>query len=233
MDEFFFQLVLRIANRFPWIARVASRITWLRRFISDIIINWLAYSAKPRPRPFSMASSYTTWESLTDRSFTGRHLPEAEGDRNLPDIEKIVDLWRRNENVEIPSVNTSILFSFFAQWFVDSFLRTDFRDRRKNTSNHEIDLCQIYGLGKENTHILRLRKEGKLKYQVIDGDIYPPYLFNVDETTTDKWVFANDEFKKLHPRYVLDFVFNGVPESRLKRMLAVGLEHGNSSIGYT
>ncbi|SOD40738.1 peroxidase family protein [Nitrosovibrio sp. Nv4] len=233
MDEFFFRIVFWIANRFPGIVRIASRITLLRRFISNAFINWQAYSTNPRPRPFSMASSYTTWQSLTDRSFTGRHLPEVEGDQNLPGIEKIVDLWRRKENKEIPSVDTSILFSFFAQWFTDSFLRTDFRDRRKNTSNHEIDLCQIYGLREEITHYLRLQKDGKLKYQIIDGDIYPPYIFNVDETTTGNWVFANKEFEKLHPRYALDFVFNNVPEKRLKRMFAVGLEHGNSSIGYT
>ena len=34
---------------------------------------------------------------------------------------------------------------FFAQWFTDSFLRTSLTDYRKNESNHEIDLCQIYG----------------------------------------------------------------------------------------
>lgn len=180
-----------------------------------------------------MASPYTTWQSLTDKSFTGRHLPEVEGDQNLPSIEKVVNLWKRKENKEMPSVDTSILFSFFAQWFTDSFLRTDFRDRRKNTSNHEIDLCQIYGLREEITHYLRLKKDGKLKYQIMEGEIFPPYLFNVEETTTGNWVFASEEFEKLHPRYALDFVFNNVPEERLKRMFAVGLEHGNSSIGYT
>ena len=233
MGEFFFPILFRIANRFPWLVRIVSRITLLRRLISDAFINWQAYSTNPRPRPFSMASSYTTWQSLTDKSFTGRHLPEAEGNQNLPSMEKVVDLWRRKENKEIPSVDTSILFAFFAQWFTDSFLRTDFRDRRKNTSNHEIDLCQVYGLREEITHYLRLKKDGKLKYQIVDGEIFPPYLFNVEETTTGNWVFADKEFEKLHPREVLDFVFSNIPEERLKRMFAAGLEHGNSSVGYT
>ena len=126
-----------------------------------------------------------------------------------------------------------MLFSFFAQWFTDSFLRTDLRDRRKNTSNHEIDLCQIYGLREEITNYLRSKKDGKLKHQIINGEVFPPYLFNVEETTTDNWVFANEEFGKLHPRFALEFIFNNVPEERLKRMFAVGLEHGNSAIGYT
>jgi len=233
MNEFFFQIIFRLVNRFPWIGRIASRITWLRRWISDTFINWQAYATNPRPRPFSMAAPYTTWQVLTDRTFTGRHLPEAEGEQNLPDLKSVVNLWRRKESREIPSVDTSILFSFFAQWFTDSFLRTDFFDRRKNTSNHEIDLCQIYGLREEITHLLRLKKDGKLKYQVIDGEIFPPYLFNVEETIADNWVFADREFENLHPRAVLGFVFNNVPEERLKRMFATGLEHGNSSIGYT
>lgn len=233
MNEFFFQIIFRLVNRFPWISRVASRITWLRRWISDTFINWQAYATNPRPRPFSMAAPYTTWQALTDRTFTGRHLPEAEGEQNLPDLKSVVNLWRRKENREIPSVDTSILFSFFAQWFTDSFLRTDFFDRRKNTSNHEIDLCQIYGLREDITHLLRLKKDGKLKYQVIDGEIFPPYLFKVEEMTADNWVFADREFENLHPRAVLEFVFDNVPEERLKRMFATGLEHGNSSIGYT
>lgn len=227
------ELLFRFANRFPWIVRLATRITWLRRFISDIYINYQSYATNPRPRPFSMAAPYTTWQSLTDRSFTGRHLPEEQGKQNLPDIEKVVTLWRRRDKQDVPSLHSSLLFSFFAQWFTDSFLRTDLLDRRKNTSNHEIDLCQIYGLNEEITNRLRLKQDGKLKYQYIDGEVFPPYLFNVEQTTATNWVFASEEFEQLHPRYALEFIFQNVPEERLKRMFAVGLEHGNSAIGYT
>ena len=229
MIDFLFRLLIQ----FPWIIRLMSRVRWIRLLISDFYINKQAYSANPRPRPFSLASPYTTWQSLSDRSFTGRHLPEAEENRNLPSIEKVVELWRRQGNKEIPSADTSLLFSFFAQWFTDSFLRTDLRDRRKNTSNHEIDLCQIYGLREEITDRLRLKQDGKMKYQIINGEVYPPYLFNVEETTTDNWVFASEEFETLHPRHTLEFIFYQVPEERLKHMFAVGLEHGNSAIGYT
>lgn len=227
------EFIFRILIRFPWIVRAITSIRWIRRLISDFAINKQVNSVKPRPRPFSMIAPYTTWRGLTDRSFTGRHLPEMEENQNLPDVKKIVELWRRKENKEIPSKNSSLLFAFFAQWFTDSFLRTDLLDRRKNTSNHEIDLCQIYGLREEITDRLRLKKDGKLKFQIINGEMYPPYLFNVEETTTDNWVFASKEFEDLHPRYALEFIFNAVPEERLKRMFAVGLEHGNSAIGYS
>ncbi len=227
------EFVFGLLNRFPWIIRIISRIPCLRRFFSDLYINLQAYSAPPRPRAYSMAGSYTTWKSLTDRTFTGRHLPAAEDSPNLPPMEKVVALWQRKNNQEIPSADTSMLFSFFAQWFTDSFLRTNPLDRRKNTSNHEIDLCQIYGLNEDVTNRLRLKQDGKLKYQIIKGAVYPPYLFDVEKTTSSNWVFANAEFETLHPRYALEFIFNGVPEERLKYMFAVGLEHGNLVIGYT
>ena len=58
----------------------------------------------------------------------------------------MLELFRRPPGGEKPSRDTSVMFLLFAQWFTDSFLRTASGDRRLNTSNHEIDLCQIYGL---------------------------------------------------------------------------------------
>ena len=77
MSDFFFGLLIR----FPGIVRFVTRIRWLRYLISNFAINKQAYSVNPRPRPYSMIAPYTTWQSLTDRSFTGRHLPEMEKTR--------------------------------------------------------------------------------------------------------------------------------------------------------
>ena len=68
------------------------------------------------------------------------------------------------------------MFVFFAQWFTDSFLRTDLTDFRKNESNHEIDLCQIYGRNIAATDLLRSHVGGHLKSQVIDGRGVPRLL---------------------------------------------------------
>ena len=78
--------------------------------------------------------------------------------------------------------DTSVLFVFFAQWFTDSFLRTDWFDKRKNTSNHEIDFCQIYGLSEAAAKLLRKgtaadSKGGLLASQIINGEEFPPFLF--------------------------------------------------------
>ena len=125
-----------------------------------------------------------------------------------------------------------MLFSFFAQWFTDGFLRTDMLDRNRNTSNHEIDLCQIYGLKECKTDILRDKNGGKLKFQLIDGEMYPRYLFDVDATSNENWVFA-ENFEDLHDISALRAIYQGTPEEQLKKMFAVGVEHGNSTIGHT
>ena len=93
----------------------------------------------------------------------------------LPPEKDVVALYRRERFV--PATDTSVMFMFFAQWFTDSFLRTSLTDWRKNESNHEIDLCQIYGRTIEQTNLLRSLSGGRLKSQMIDGEEYPEFLF--------------------------------------------------------
>ena len=92
------------------------------------------------------SAGYVSWTGLVDRTYTGRHLPPA--DRSyvdaLPALDKLRPLFQRQQLTPCPK--STALFGFFAQWFTDSFLRTDPNDFRMTTSNHEIDLCQIYGL---------------------------------------------------------------------------------------
>jgi prostaglandin-endoperoxide synthase 2 len=141
-------------------------------------------------------------------------------------------LWKREGDKEIASFDTSMLFSFFAQWFTDSFLRTHLNDRKKNFSNHEIDFCQLYGMKPRHTDILRLKEGGKLKFQTIEGEVYPPFLFDPDKTTKDEWVFSDPEFEHLHERSKLEFIFQNTPIERLRHVFATGLEHGNANVGY-
>ncbi|MEO7026078.1 MAG: peroxidase family protein [Caulobacteraceae bacterium] len=131
--------------------------------------------AKPAP---AWVSDYTSWPGLFDRGFTGRHLPprlEDDG-RRLPPAAEVVALFKRGQAM-IPSPRSSTLFCFFAQWFTDSFLRTDPTDPRRTTSNHEIDLCQIYGLDEPSTWALRAGIDGRLKSRLVGGQEFPCLLF--------------------------------------------------------
>jgi len=230
MASYLFRALAKLPNAGSLIRRLLQ-IGWINRLASRIIINRFGYSTTPRPRPFSLLADYTSWRSLTDKTYTGRHLPPDDGALDLPPVADVVELWKRAPGQEIPSFDTSMLFSFFAQWFTDSFLRTDLADRNKNFSNHEIDFCQLYGMNATQTNILRLGTGGKLKYQVIDGEIYPPFLFD-PKTTKKNWVFSDPEFEHLHDRNKLEFMFHKTPVKRLRHVFATGLEHGNSNVGY-
>jgi len=124
------------------------------------------------------------------------------------------------------------MFMFFAQWFTDSFLRTSLQDYRKNESNHEIDLCQIYGVNVDKTNLLRSHQDGRLKSQLIGGQEYPAFLFEPRDAG-DPIVFK-PEFEGLHDeQFITDLILRSAPEDQTATFFAVGLEHGNSTIGNT
>ena len=217
--------LIQYAGRIPFIRDLVNRYFIIGRFTN---------AAPARPRPYSMTHSYTTWHGLTDRTWSGRHLPECDDAAiaALPPEDTVVELFRRKSFT--PSNDTSVMFMFFAQWFTDSFLRTDFSDPRRNTSNHEIDLCQIYGLNEDKAHMLRAHEGGRLASQMIDGQEFPEFLYE----EKDGELVVRDKFKgkdgapDLHPAGVLNHVFADVPAERKKNVFAVGLEHGNATIGY-
>src|SRR5277367_559165 len=69
----------------------------IRRLVSRIVINRFGYSTTLRPRALSLASDYTSWMSLTDRTYSGRHLPPStpEYQAELPSEADVVALYRR------------------------------------------------------------------------------------------------------------------------------------------
>jgi prostaglandin-endoperoxide synthase 2 len=236
------------------IVNVALHVPWLGGVVNRFAINRFANATKARPRPYSLWSAvpmpaggnqpgpicdYTSWPSLTDRSFSGRHLPPADQSyvNQLPPdtpysatmIGDVTALFRRSG--PIIKDRSSVLFAFFAQWFTDSFLRIDGVDRRRNTSNHEIDLCQIYGLDERTTNLLRSHSMGKLTTQHIDNEEYPDYLFESDGN--NGWrVKQRYETLPYVSDHKLDYILQGFPAGRRAKLYATGLERGNSTIGY-
>ncbi len=102
-----------------------------------------------------------------------------------------------------------------------------------NTPNHEIDLCQIYGLTESTAEILRSENQGKLRCTYIDGAMFPDKLF--DENGEVKRHFAKlpylDQVQTLLEKAEKDL---GIPiEERKPNLYATGLERGNTTIGYT
>ncbi|MCH7600240.1 MAG: hypothetical protein IH973_10835 [Myxococcales bacterium] len=141
----------------------------------------------------------------------------------------------RDDGEERLARDTSLLFPFFAQWFTDSFLRTDPSDYRKNQSNHAIDLCQIYGMDSTKTEMLRTKRgrppksqNGLLKSQLIDGEEYGEFLFERGEGGN---AILKKEFLTLYDEVNFKRVFDDLTDEQRLRCFAVGLEHGNSTLG--
>jgi prostaglandin-endoperoxide synthase 2 len=245
--------LIELARRLPWLVRRVQSVPWLNSLINGFAIDHLVAKGTARPHPFTLWTptpvgdkksgdpsdapvDYISWASLADRRFTGRHLPPA--DRayvaDLPDIEAVVGLYKRA--VFTPSKTTSALLCFFAQWFTDSVLRTNAADRRLNTSNHEIDLCQIYGLDAETAAILRTHVGGKLRTSP-DG-LFPARM--TDDEARPRPEFVNLPYLKpmSEGKTLEDLVLGtlNVPDDerdrRKARLYAAGLERGNSTIVY-
>jgi prostaglandin-endoperoxide synthase 2 len=197
-----------------------------------------------KPAAHFSPSGYVSWTGLVNRRYTGRHLPPADpayvARLNEHSTKEVFEaLLKRPAGQFTPSDNTSTLFCFFAQWFTDSFLRTNPLDRRQNTSNHEIDYCQIYGLDGWTSNALRERTGGRM---LLENNLLPRIF---DEHRNVREQFLNlgyvrgrraNEGENPGAKWLeglqqsLDKPAN---DPRWDHLYAAGLERGNSTILYT
>src|SRR6185312_6789144 len=170
---------------------LVQRWPWASRKVNAIIINSSVDAAPHRPYPYSTFSDYVCWTSLTDQHWSARHLPPARPG-NLPDAAEVVALFQRPDGKQELCPKSTCLFPSFAQYLTDGFIRTkmsktDYDLRRQNTSNHQIDMCPLYGRTPEQVTCLRKLSEargerGRLKSQFIGAEEYSPFLHNEDGT---------------------------------------------------
>lgn len=221
----------------------------LKRIVNKTLINNAVLKIPTRPYPFSTKSPYTSWESLTDRNYSGLHLPPLDWkpltnknyigvnltpaekfEKNLPPVENLGVLYQQTGET-IYSPKSTLIFPYFVQWFTDSFLRTDRQNHLKNLSNHQIDMCNVYGLNPNITQLLRSHQGGKLKSQILNGEEYPPFYY--DENGQPK-----EEFNGLPHQMVDEFVKKAdsptFPQDRKTKLFAMGveIERANVQIGY-
>ncbi|MCD0449602.1 heme peroxidase [Actinocorallia sp. API 0066] len=203
--------------------RLAETSTPLRRRLNAKLIDQAVREMPPRPEPFSTLAPYTSWRSLTDRGYAGRHLPPvADAESGRPPVEKAADLFMREGPMD-PCPRSTVLFAYFAQWFTDGFLRgesTEPRDPRRSTSNHEIDLNPLYGLDERATHTIRAHEGGLLKSQTINGGEFPPFLCADGEVKPEFAALSAVRMELL-------------PPAHRDTLFALGGDRGNVQVGFT
>ncbi len=241
-DGFINRLEFFVLTSFAWLWRLVQQSQWLTRLVNRLLTNITIYKVSTRPYPFSLLSlderipdtnrpkkpdNYTSWDSLSDRTYTSRHLPpdpKFNQSESLPAPEDVAVLFRKRNDETIYSEKSTLLFPYWAQWFTDGFLRTDSQNRFKNTSNYQIDLSPVYGLNRKTTHLLRSFTGGKLKSQRISGEEYPLFFYEdpekgiVKEEFKDLYSPLNDEIR--------------LPPERKAKLFAMGVERANVQIGY-
>src|SRR5262249_11180366 len=199
-----------VRPRFGPLWRVANRWGGLGRRVNRRLIDNAVLQTATRPTPLSTRSAYTSWESLTDKAWFGRHLPPAPPPKDLPSAREVAELFRPRPSGRRLSDKSTVLFPAFAQWFTDGFLLTAEGDVRTTHSSHEIDFSPLYGETPAETRALRLQsnrpgQRGRLKSQTLNGAEFPHYLYGDDGA-------VKPEFGPLRPPLRLPHVW--APQKR-------------------
>uniref|UniRef100_A0A452DMQ7 Prostaglandin G/H synthase 1 n=1 Tax=Capra hircus TaxID=9925 RepID=A0A452DMQ7_CAPHI len=140
----------------------------------------------PSPPTYNIAHDYISWESFSNVSYYTRILPSVprdcptpmgtKGKKQLPDAEFLSRRFLLRRKFIPDPQGTNLMFAFFAQHFTHQFFKTSGKMGPGFTKalGHGVDLGHIYGDNLERQYQLRLFKDGKLKYQMLNGEVYPP-----------------------------------------------------------
>lgn len=208
---------------------------------NEFMINRLVNQGRGRPHPWTTKNDYISWTGLTDRTYNARQLPAAPypaaeklGTRRPP-LAEVAKLFPAAQGRQVRDRKSTTLFPAFAQYLTDGFIRTHVfndpaqEDRRRTTSNHEIDLSPLYGRTPEQTAVLRVAnpapgQKGQLKTETApSGHIMPPRLYDAQGK-------PRAEFCDAAGRLILDEplgVHDGDDKSTL---FAVGGDRANANI---
>ncbi len=215
------------AKLFAFVEAIPMLAAWVNRRL----INRIVKRARSRPHPLSTAHDFVSWKGLTDRRWSARHLPPRPRD-SMPAVDDLLDLFERRDNEQRLCPKSTCLFPAFAQYLTDGFLRTETENLtaagegadtrlRRNTSNHEIDMCTLYGRTEAQTTALRLRSEvagerGRLRSQMIEGEEFSPFLYRDGAVDPD--------FAVLDP----PLGQSNLPDALRAKLFAVGGDRVNS-----
>jgi prostaglandin-endoperoxide synthase 2 len=212
------------------------------------LINRLVQSARNRPHPWTTKNDYISWTGLTDRTYNARLLrasryPPADALKTRrPPLMDVVQLFAADPAGQRMSRKSTLLFPAFAQYLTDGFLRTQMankppfdgglaEDRKRTTSNHDIDQSPLYGRNARQTEVLREMggapgTKGQLKSQWIGDENFSPFLFGADGKVKAEFCDAQGKCLLDQPLGI-DNLPPGAPH--FSRLFAVGGDRVNAT----
>ncbi|XP_033828523.2 prostaglandin G/H synthase 1 [Periophthalmus magnuspinnatus] len=159
--------------------------TFLRDTVMRLVLT-IRSNLIPSPPTYNTKYGYLSWESYYNMSYYTRLLPPVpedcplpmgtKGKATLPDPKVLAVRFFRRKKFRPDPQGTNLMFAFMAQHFTHQFFKTnhDVKGGFTKALGHGVDATNIYGQTLERQHQLRLHKDGKLKYQLIDGEMFPP-----------------------------------------------------------
>ncbi|XP_040898904.1 prostaglandin G/H synthase 1 isoform X1 [Toxotes jaculatrix] len=145
----------------------------------------------PSPPTYNTKYGYISWESYYNISYYTRLLPPVpedcplpmgtKGKPVLPDAKVLADRFFKRTKFRPDPQGTNLMFAFMAQHFTHQFFKTNHEVHGGFTKalGHGVDASNIYGDNLVRQHQLRLHEDGKLKYQLVNGEMYPPTVSEV------------------------------------------------------
>ncbi|NWR64611.1 PGH1 synthase, partial [Bucorvus abyssinicus] len=175
-----------ILTHFRWFWDIVNS-TFIRDTLMRLVLTVRA-KLIPSPPTFNSDYGYISWEAYANVSYYTRVLPPVpdncpmpmgtKGKQQLPDPQLLAERFLLRQKFEADPRGTNLMFAFFAQHFTHQFFKTSGKMGRGFTKalGHGVDLGHLYGDDLQRQHQLRLFRDGKLKYQVVDGEVYPPMV---------------------------------------------------------
>ncbi|XP_043941254.1 prostaglandin G/H synthase 2 [Protopterus annectens] len=174
-----------ILTHFKPVWNIVNNIPFLHNFVMRYVLTSRAHLIDSPPT-YNGHYNYKSWEAYSNISYYTRALPPipkdcptamgVKGKKELPDAKMIAEKFLLRRKFIPDPQGTSLMFTFFAQHFTHQFFKTDHHRGPEFTRGlgHGVDLSHIYGETLDRQHKLRLFKDGKLKYQMTNGEMYPP-----------------------------------------------------------
>ncbi|XP_077440611.1 prostaglandin G/H synthase 2 [Vanacampus margaritifer] len=179
-----------LLTHFKGFWNIINNISFLRNAIMKYVLTSRSHMIDSPPT-YNADYDYKNWEAYSNLSYYTRALPPVPqdcptpmgvaGKKELPDVKLLAEtLLIRRKFIPDPQ-GTSLMFAFFAQHFTHQFFKSDMKRGPAFTvaKGHGVDLSHIYGDNLERQRKLRLFKDGKLQYQMLDGEMYPPTVKDV------------------------------------------------------